>query len=369
MRRLTSIIAGWATVLLAASATAQPAPLAHWTQFTADGAREERTVYPAQIGSCPAGSTLRSGPTQGFAALVCVKPVPGDPPAIGRIVVLGDTGCRVKGKAVQPCDDAHWPLNSLAIHAADKHPDLVIHVGDYLYRETCPNDAASCPGFNHGNNWATWSDDFFTPARALLEAAPWVIVRGNHEICSRAGGLGWAQLLSPDHNAPAGCPATVAPYAVSLPGGPRLVIADSANDADDGPLGAQARPLAALMTGSPPALWLLTHKPFPSARAFRAVVPDGVTALVLSGHVHDFGSYQFGGAPGSQMIVGTGGTALSKPKTFKNDIAPAPSLVEKFGYLLLVRDGDRWTATLYGAGDQPISSCTINGSAAACTAS
>ena len=53
-----------------------------------------------------------------------------------RIVVLGDTGCRILGPTdAQPCDDpARWPFARVARAAAATHPDLVIHVGDYHYR-------------------------------------------------------------------------------------------------------------------------------------------------------------------------------------------------------------------------------------------
>ena len=55
-----------------------------------------------------------------------------------RIVVLGDTGCRIKtsDRAFQACNDAtQWPFAAVAAAAAEAVPDLVIHVGDYHYRE------------------------------------------------------------------------------------------------------------------------------------------------------------------------------------------------------------------------------------------
>ena len=41
-----------------------------------------------------------------------------------------------------------------------------------------------------------WEADFFAPAKALLAAAPWIVVRGNHESCNRAG-QGWWRFLDP----------------------------------------------------------------------------------------------------------------------------------------------------------------------------
>ena len=63
-----------------------------------------------------------------------------------RILVLGDTGCRIKGSFLQACNDpVAWPFAGLAKAAADLKPDLVIHLGDYLYRESaCPQGNAGC---------------------------------------------------------------------------------------------------------------------------------------------------------------------------------------------------------------------------------
>jgi hypothetical protein len=58
------------------------------------------------------------------------KPLRPPPAEIRRIVVLGDTGCRIKKKKTQDCDNpAEWPYRALARRAADAKPDLVLHVG------------------------------------------------------------------------------------------------------------------------------------------------------------------------------------------------------------------------------------------------
>ena len=91
------------------------------------------------------------------------------------------------------------------ISAAAKRPDLVIHVGDYYYRvSACPVGRAGCAGSPHGDNWPTWQAELFDPGAPLLAAAPWVVVRGNHEVCRR-GGPGWFRLLDP-YPARADCP-------------------------------------------------------------------------------------------------------------------------------------------------------------------
>ena len=100
---------------------------------------------------------------------------------INRIVMIGDTGCRLKkaSNAWQACNDPHaFPFAQVAAAAAAWKPDLVLHVGDYMYRENrCP-DPAQC-GSIWGYGWDAWNADFFSPAARLLAVAPIAPVRGN----------------------------------------------------------------------------------------------------------------------------------------------------------------------------------------------
>ena len=88
-----------------------------------------------------------------------------------RIIVLGDTGCRDRWddekQDGQICDPNKWPFKQISARAAADEPDLVLHVGDYMYIAV--------------DGWSAWQTAFFEPAKPLLEAAPWVMVRGNHE--------------------------------------------------------------------------------------------------------------------------------------------------------------------------------------------
>src|SRR5262245_21706595 len=74
-----------------------------------------------------------------------------------RIVVIGDSGCRIKvtDNAFQDCNNAAtWPFVTVAARAAAMAPDLVIHVGDYHYRENaCPPLNAGCAGSPWGYGW------------------------------------------------------------------------------------------------------------------------------------------------------------------------------------------------------------------------
>src|SRR5215831_602265 len=168
--------------------------------------------------------TVRAGTA---SALLEGKSLPLPSFAIRRIVVLGDTGCRVKKKKTQNCNKPKkWPYAKLAEHAAQARPDLVIHVGDYLYREKrCSKHVAECPNVRTGYGWKVWDADFFTPSKPLLETAPWIMVRGNHETCGRAG-EGWFRFL----NAPkpgSKCQETSDFYVVSY-GNMGFVVMDSA---------------------------------------------------------------------------------------------------------------------------------------------
>lgn len=121
-------------------------------------------------------------------------------------------------------DLSDWPLRTLMSRAVDEDPDVLIHMGDFIYRQgPCPypnNNNASCSGINlprrynfNGSNdeteimnfvpgswgdtfWSWWAD-FFYPSLEALSSVPWIALRGNHESCARAG-HGWFLLLSPD---------------------------------------------------------------------------------------------------------------------------------------------------------------------------
>ncbi len=116
-----------------------------------------------------------------------------------KIVVVGDTGCRVKGNDIQNCtgkgEGPPWNFAEVANTIENKNPDLNIHVRDYHYRETGTCDDR-CIQSNTGYNWASWKIDFFDPAKNILAQAPWIFIRGNHEDCDRAW-KGWYYFLDP----------------------------------------------------------------------------------------------------------------------------------------------------------------------------
>lgn len=136
------------------------------------------------------------------------------PSSYKKIVLMGDTGCRVTLKMQQDCTStAGWPLapNSRAI--AKEKADVVLFTGDFYYREdACPPAAqAKCgtsppPLLNSpfDDSAYGWMADVFIPMAPLLRSAPVLAVRGNHEACNR-GGNGYFLFFDVSKAGPAAC--------------------------------------------------------------------------------------------------------------------------------------------------------------------
>jgi len=380
-----------------------------WVELDADGVLALRVVVPAGA-KCPAALAdgvavamqPRTSADSRFSIVVCeghAPPasarltvddiaVPSLAPQIQRIAVIGDTGCRLKGRVVQDCNDPlSWPFSTVARRAAARKPDLVIHVGDYHYRESaCPAGRPGCAGTPFGDNWPVWKLDFFDPAAPLLAAAPWVFARGNHEDCHRAAS-GWFRLLDPHPAMPAACPDLTEPFALRL-GGLTLLMFDSAAADDDAvqpaSLPAYSGALSRLLAGAPPQSWIVTHRPFwalnqglgiPFSRTVNATEqaasrgqPLAAVDLVLSGHVHDFASYGFGPERPAQLVVGDGGDltdALLQPVVPGRVIDGMPIVkgfgLQRFGYFIFERAEDGWSGTLFGLDDAVLAQCRLRG--------
>ena len=401
-----------ACALVAMSLVATTARAAAWVEMTPDGA-EVRLVTDAP--KCPAvgvggralAMTERAGPGEAFANRVCSAPLPRDARRIVvegqalpapnarpmRIVVIGDTGCRLKGIVAQHCNDpSGWPFATVARLAAAARPDLVIHVGDYYYRETpCPTGDSACAGSPYGDQWPTWKAEVFDPAAPLLAAAPWVFARGNHESCKR-GGAGWFRLFDAAPTVKA-CPARSDTFAVEL-GGLRLFVVDSADTDDlsapDAHVDAFADELKGLEKGGPS--WIVTHRPVWNVLRLGGFLGDGLinateraavkksdlsgVDLVLSGHVHNFASLSFGRARPAQLIVGTGGDTLDidaapppASGTPQVDGLPASAFsMGRFGYFVFDRDGAGWRGAFHDLKDRVVATCRLRGRALSCHA-
>jgi predicted phosphodiesterase len=237
-----------------------------------------------------------------------------------RVAVFGDTGCRVTTAELQACNDPMaWPFLRNARDIAKENPDLIVHVGDYLYREDrCPDAAKGCAG-PHGDNWATWKADFFDPAAPALEASPWVFTRGNHENCGRAW-RGWFYYLDPRRFD--GTCTEQSDAWIAQSGTLRIGVMDSAlvKNGDKPDAKYVARMAEQLSRVSGHADWISVHHPFwaylPSstrtaslAAAWDQARPEGIR-LIVSGHIHVFEFLGFRGGHPSQLVAGTGGTNL-----------------------------------------------------------
>lgn len=313
---------------------------------------------------------------------------------IEHIAVFGDTGCKSSvcqlGKAAQPFKD-------LANSGAKSKPDVVLHMGDYNYRGTggqidfatkagqqaqWPYDAGdsltnadhcgqlpTMPYYsqsdtksNHPDIWQYWYDDLFKSAKKLMAAAPWVVSRGNHELCSRAG-PGYFYFLDPHSNLIPGqqqlsCPTpdinkTVIQNTLQIPNYVvqfkqlDIAVLDSANACDgfiDTPYTALYTNvfsyLATQVKGDKPT-WLISHRPIWAAEDYDGDKSTGCTAnntfgcinqmmqqaiknqpsgalpenikLILTGHMHKFESVSFGPNANrpANIIVGSSGVSLS----------------------------------------------------------
>lgn len=380
-----------ASLFLLFSATTARAADSIWVQATATGYEVRATsataicpVLHTEAGEVP--MTIRAPANEQFPQ-VCAAPIaPGargvsvaGQPLVApvanpeRILVLGDTGCRIKGAALQACNDpVQWPFPPLAAAAAKLKPDLILHLGDYHYRESpCPPSFAGCAGSPWGDNWATWQADFFTPAAPLLATAPLVLVRGNHEDCERAG-QGWLRLMGPLAYE-GGCQPHLPPYTVDI-GAVRLAVMDDAsapetsvNRAD---LPVYAAEIAAL--GSLPApVWFVHHRPIWAAISGPLNIPmggnrtlieaagspliPGTVELQLSGHIHSFEAINFDKVP-PQIVAGHGGDNLhATPQNLRGAMFQGSSgvsvteglSVDGFGFLLMTKSSEGWTIDLY----------------------
>ena len=408
MIRAPALLSALAVLFATTPASAQVS--AAWVELTGQGAEARAVAGPdgcpeAKVDAKSAAMAMRAAASPEFPE-VCVlalpagaaslevggQPLPVPKPA-RRIVIFGDTGCQVTDFAVQACNDPQaWPFATVARLAAAQKPDLVIHVGDYYYRERpCPLDLKACAGTPSGDHWGPWEAEFFDPAAPLLKAAPWVFARGNHESCKR-GGRGWYALLDAGPAAAEGCPGMSAPFAVRT-GDLSLYVIDSADAGDrthrQGEIAAMAGQLDRLGPGLDLGKgWIITHRPVwalvPIARlgptaplevglnfteqdAVRGRALSGVQ-MIVSGHVHDFQAITFGPKRPAQLVVGSGGGVRIKADR------PAPYggpreidgmdgrnfSFSRFGYYLMDRDGEDWTGTFHDLTDQVVARCRLH---------
>lgn len=307
-----------------------------------------------------------------------------------RILVLGDTGCRILGSALQACNDPkQWPFATLAAAAAKMKPDLIVHVGDYHYRESpCPPSFAGCAGSPFGDNWPTWQADFFTPGAPLLAAAPLVLVRGNHEDCNRAW-QGWQRALSPFPYTPA-CTVHEPMFTLDI-GAARLAVMDDASAPETAvnktDLPAYTREIAAL-ADIPAPVWFVHHRPIWAAITGPLGIPAGgnrtliaaamvntaadkplippTVELQVSGHIHSFQILNYDKGVPPQIVAGNGGDNLHvTPQNLWGTVFQGDSRVrvldglsvDGFGFMLMTRAETGWVMDLHDSDGKPTRQC------------
>jgi len=292
----------------------------------------------------------------------------------------------------QDCDiPAKWPFARLAANAARAKPDMVIHVGDYLYRESaCPIGDEGCSGSPYGDNWATWKADFFDPARPLLEAAPWVMIRGNHEICTRAG-KGYFRFLASfttNSGLSTECVDHIPHYVVKI-AGKSLIVMDTSNADDSCGESCHSALYSQDFTDMRPrrGSWWLSHRPVwgigqkftvnstlqQALKSSNGRLPDGIH-FALSGHMHIWELLTFADGRSPQLIVGNGGTLLDKinrplrGREIGGTTVSYAKLEHNFGYTLLrpVKTGSGWTATVFNEAGKAKFVCTLRLNTASC---
>jgi len=310
-----------------------------------------------------------------------------------KVALLGDTGCRLKAASgqwpaeIQDCSDPNaWPFATVAASIAAWDPDVVLHVGDYYYRE------AECKGTNCKSvnpNWKRWSADFFTPADPLLLNAPWIFTRGNHESCSRAA-EGWFRFLDPrdylwENQKTCNSNLTFTPPYRVTAGSLNVVVMDSSAAKDDDATQIQifANQLG-LLSSAAPNTWLMQHHPFWAIDANDPETPTFWTAwqqagaatknvsLLLNGHIHILEALSFTDDGVPQLVVGNGATALDKPSTEGAGFVIGPRTVKSvawdgdFGFIAATPSANGWTLEIRDKDGKPKTRCALTATSLVC---
>lgn len=410
---------GGRAVVRALSAAGQ-CPFIQW-----DGAAPRKMAVRAE----PAVVPVRGGAAQPdskeavFPVLTCEAEVPSGVqqariegvnlpvprPEIRRIVVIADTGCRMKQSedAFQPCNDADkWPFAQIAAQAAALKPDLVIHLGDLHYRESpCPAGNAGCANSPWGYGYDAWNADLFQPARPLLAAAPWVFVRGNHETCARAGqgwfrfvdAMPWSEARSCNDRKNDANSDFSNPYTVPLSDRDQLIVFDSSRTGSK-PYTPQDEAYqryalqvqqVALQAQLRAHSMFLSHHPVlgfakskvagqvgSGSMALQSVMHDvqgeglfpAQISAALHGHTHLFESVSFSSAHPVALVLGNSGSANEGglPKSLPAGSSPAPGAVVEdfstrsgFGFATLDRQKSGWTLMEWNVQGQAMIRCQL----------
>ena len=296
------------------------------------------------------------------------------PKQVNRFIVLGDTGCEASvfdTKHVnQNCDDSKaWPFEVIANKIAQASPDFVIHMGDYAYRNKYKNEQDGLK--NQQMQWFFFKNEFFHPARNLLNKAPMIFIRGNHESCSLTG-KGWYLFLDPYHYTKE-CIDQSPAYNLQI-NDLNFVVFDSSK-AKSGKDYTEAQSqqfksqFADIAKNLKQPAWLLIHTPIlgleklSAEESFNPKINMPVInkafgkdftkkiPLAISGHFHVVAYIKRKSDNFEQFILGNGGTLIHRAKfdSYSYEANDVKGLVKiKYGYLQFDRVNEhKWKATAY----------------------
>lgn len=318
-----------------------------------------------------------------------------------KMIFVGDTGCRLKEtekfNIYQNCNDIKsWPFPKIAKKISAEKYDVLVHIGDYYYREACA-DKAVCEQYTNttGPTWLTWWEDFYKPALPFLSKTPVVFMRGNHEDCKR-GFRGWAPLSSQVKEFSESCDSYEDIQVIEL-SDIVFVNFDNSDFEDKKPLKPEEKEvwLARLVRlkdriikySGAKEVWLFVHKPIygflPPALGKGKIIPasvqfrdllrsvDGLESMIdvtVSGHIHSQQLMYFAeGKP--QIIVANGGSKLDvMEEIIKNkDLYITTKTQDDFGYALFERKGfKKWNWQFKNAEGTLILDCRFENKKMSC---
>jgi len=293
-----------------------------------------------------------------------------------RIIIIGDSGCRtrkhrkLKKTVYQACNNpAKWPFAKISSVAAKLKPDLIIHTGDYYYRESpCPAGNKGCEGTPYGDNWPAWQADFFKPAKPLLASAPWIMGRGDRELCHNAnpakrGDKGFMRFISafPD----VACIRFQPMYAIPFDGLTFAVIDTSESERypvgkmPTNPVLQYKKMLKQISELSAKNVWLISQVPLWTVapnKPGQITTPITVASnlnlspninLVISGDIHNLHLLSFKSNRAAQMIVGNSGSKLqTRPAYLVPGLSEADVKMwykmKKFGFVFMIKQRRGW---------------------------
>jgi hypothetical protein len=330
-----------------------------------------------------------------------------------KIVILGDTGCRLKFQdgrgTIQNCDsETDWPFRRIMRSVEKEKPDLVVHLGDYHYREICKGDP-KCKNFEGalGYGFKPWALDFLNPSLEVLKTTPYIFVRGNHEDCHRAH-EGFLKMLAPL----SGDRCVDIQDTAYTNFGDFLIVNFDDSNLDDSPLEQDSvgfktiqerykKMVETIGTRPESTVWLFIHRPFwglsPRAgnkapksdlkqaaasaensldlvnvnlqKIFKELPLPNKVKMIFSGHIHAV-QVAVGDHP-PQMVIGESGTSLDFFNEQNLKAVPAGYRVfpSDYGYVLMSKDVmGKWTANIKSINGQTDFACQVSEPGVPCLA-